>query len=165
MADDLAPGSARSRALCTRMSELADSGVLTVACAESLTAGAVASRIGAAANAGDWFRGGVVAYSRSVKHTLLRVPPGPVVCETAARGMARSVAELLGADVAVAVTGVGGPGDQDGEPPGTVWFAAVGGDDVDVEHHRFEGKPEDVLEQTVVRALEMLVVRLEAVAR
>ena len=58
-----------------------------MACAESLTSGAIASALGAAENASEWFRGGVVAYASGVKHDLLHVPPGPVVSAPAARAI------------------------------------------------------------------------------
>jgi len=92
----------------------------TLAVAESLTGGLLASVFARASGSSEWFRGGVVAYSSAVKHDLLDVPEGPVVSAAAARAMASGAGRLLGADVAVAVTGVGGPGQQDGEPPGTV---------------------------------------------
>lgn len=95
----------------------------TIAVAESLTGGLVASALAAAREASAWFRGGIIAYASEVKHHLLLVPDGPVVSEAAARTMAESVREMFEADVAIAVTGVGGPDPQDGQPPGTVWFA------------------------------------------
>jgi nicotinamide-nucleotide amidase len=94
-----------------------------VAVAESLTGGELAARFASAPGAGDWFRGGIVAYASDVKYDLLDVPVGPVVSEAAAAAMAAGACRLLGADVSVAVTGVAGPDDQDGEPPGTVWLA------------------------------------------
>ncbi|MFD1813663.1 CinA family protein [Rhodococcus gannanensis] len=159
MADDVATGSAHTRLLGARLAELAGNSGVTVACAESLTSGAIASRLGAAEGSGAWFRGGVVAYSRAVKHGLLGVPDGPVVCEAAVRAMAESVSRLLDADLTVAVSGVGGPGDQDDEPPGSVWFAVHGGNRTDVERRQFGGGPEQVLENTVVHALTLLVDR------
>ncbi|MGW0176334.1 CinA family protein [Rhodococcus sp. NPDC003322] len=159
MPEDVAEGSDRSRALADRLAEIVIGRQLTVGCAESLTSGAVASRLGATRRAAEWFRGGVVAYSREVKHSLLKVPEGPVVCATAARVMAESCAAVLGADLAVAVTGVGGPGTQDGRPAGTVWFGVAGLGHTHVEEQRFGGDPVAVLEQTVVRALELLIVQ------
>ncbi|MGH3501875.1 MAG: CinA family protein [Nocardioidaceae bacterium] len=83
---------------------------VTVAVAESLTGGLVASSLAAAPGASRWFRGAVVAYASEVKHELLAVPAGPVASEQAARAMAAAVADLLGADLTLAITGVGGPG-------------------------------------------------------
>jgi nicotinamide-nucleotide amidase len=138
----------------------ADSG-LRVAVAESLTAGALSSALGAAPDSSSWFRGGVVAYASEVKHALLRVPEGPVVSEQAAIAMAESTADLLDAEVALAVTGAGGPDPQDGQPPGTVWLALRLGRHTTTECRRFPGSPEDVVQQTVLRALALLHQALE----
>lgn len=91
-----------------------------------------------------------------MKHRVLKVPDGPVVSEASARAMASAVAELLGADIAVAVTGAGGPDPQDGQPPGTVWFGLFTHGRIDTEMHRFDGEPQDVVTATTDRALELL---------
>ena len=70
----------------------------------------------------------MVSYAAAVKHDLLGVPEGPVVTEAAARAMAVGVRALLGSDVAVAATGVAGPAEQEGRPPGTVCLAVALGD-------------------------------------
>lgn len=71
--------------------------------------------------------------------------------------MSEGAARLLGADYAVAVTGVGGPGSQDGEPPGTVWFAVSGPIGTQARQHRFDGEPDEILELTVDAALRLLI--------
>jgi nicotinamide-nucleotide amidase len=129
---------------------------LTVAVAESLTAGNLAAALGAAADSAHWFRGGVVAYSTEVKRRVLDVPDIPVVSETAAIAMAAGVRSLMDADLAVATTGVGGPGPQDGEAPGSVWFAVTTRRDAQASHRRFDGEPADVLDRTVRYAIELL---------
>lgn len=132
---------------------------LTIATAESLTAGTIASVLAAAPGAAAWLRGSVVAYSPEVKFGLLGVPRGPVVTRECAQTMARATASLLGADVCVAVTGLGGPDPDPGEdePPGTVWFAVVGPDGRELgERQVFEGDPVDVLSATTERALALL---------
>ncbi|MGV9615335.1 CinA family protein [Nocardia xishanensis] len=129
---------------------------LSIAVAESLTCGRLACSLGAAPDSSDWFRGGVVAYHPDVKHRLLDVPDVPVVSETAARAMATGVRALVGATAAVAVTGVGGPDPQDGEPAGSVWFAVATGGEVRAEHRTFDGDPDRVLDQTVDHALDLL---------
>lgn len=96
---------------------------LTVAAAESLTGGAVSSALAAAAGAARWYRGAVVAYAAEVKFAVLGVTPGPVATEECAAQMAEGVARLLGADAAVATTGVGGPGPDEGKPAGSVFLA------------------------------------------
>jgi nicotinamide-nucleotide amidase len=101
---------------------------LTLAVAESLTGGLVASRLVNVPGASDWFRGGVVSYASDVKRTVLDVPDGPVVSAATAAAMAIGVRELLGAVVGLGVTGVAGPDPLEGQPPGTVFLGAVVGD-------------------------------------
>ena len=150
------------RDLAERVAAAAN-GKLQLAVAESLTGGLLASRLAAATDASEWFRGGVVAYASEVKYDLLGVPRGPVVSEPAARAMAASVAKLLGADLALAVTGVGGPDPQDGEPPGTVWFGLVhAGQDEAHERHIDGDDPADICQRVCTLGLRMLLERLES---
>ena len=139
-----------------RISATARGRQLTIATAESLTGGRISCVLGAAPSSSEWYRGSIVAYASSVKHGLLRVPDGPVVSEPSARTMAASVAELLGADLAVAVTGVGGPEPQDGQPPGTVWFGVFAGGQIRTEPRHFDGDPGEVVEATTAHALFLL---------
>src|SRR5262249_18509606 len=88
---------------------------LTLAAAESCTGGLVAARLTSVPGSSAVFLGGVVAYSNAVKESQLGVPAsvleehGAVSAETAA-AMARGARARLGADIAVAVTGIAGPG-------------------------------------------------------
>jgi len=86
-----------------RVAELALARGRTIAVAESLTGGMIASALAQAKQASEWFRGSLVAYSTPVKHQLLEVPAGPVVSSDAATAMASSVRKLLLADISVAV--------------------------------------------------------------
>lgn len=129
---------------------------LTVATAESLTSGALANALGAGHDASDWFRGGVVAYAEGVKRELLGVTAESVTSAQCARELATGVARLLGADAAVAVTGVGGPGSADGEPPGTVFAAVTLHGATHDARFEFDGDPSHVVHQTVRAALELL---------
>lgn len=99
---------------------------LTLGLAESLTGGLVGSRLTAVAGASTWFRGSLVVYASEVKRDLLGVGEGPVVSESAALQMAEGAARVLGADVGLALTGVAGPTEQDGQPVGTVWVGLAG---------------------------------------
>jgi nicotinamide-nucleotide amidase len=138
---------------------------LTVAVAESLTSGAIASHLGAAESAAEWFAGGVVAYSKKVKFTVLGVEPGPVVTDTCARQMATGVAALTGSDFAVAVTGVGGPGPEEDQPSGTVFIAAHSPHGVTSEAHHFDGDPGEVLRSAIRAALRLLSAEVAAVLK
>lgn len=140
---------------------------LGVAVAESLTSGLIASRLGAGTDSATWFRGGVVAYHVEVKRAVLGVADGPVVTAECAEQMARRTAELFGADAVVAVTGVGGPDPEEGEPPGTVYVAVVltGQLDESLEVCRLDlsgDDPERILDRTAEEALRLLGRALEA---
>jgi nicotinamide-nucleotide amidase len=149
--------------LVDKVTELLDSADVTVAVAESLTGGMVASALAEAPGASKWFRGAVVAYASDVKHDLLSVPPGPVVSAPAAEAMATGVRRLLHADVAVALTGAGGPDGQDGQPPGTVFFGLSDGEKNQVEHRHFdESDPGQVCADAVDEAFRLLYAFLRA---
>jgi len=148
--------------LAEQVGRLAQSRGLLVAVAESLTSGMIANQLGAAPEASSWFVGGVVAYAADVKFKVLGVEPGPVVTARCAAQMATGVADLLSADVAVAVTGVGGPEPDEGHPAGTVYLAVRAGSHEEVGHQHFDGDPAQVIEQSTVAALQMLRTALEA---
>jgi nicotinamide-nucleotide amidase len=154
-------GHAERSRLAARIAELVESAGLSVAVAESLTGGMVASALAEAPGASEWFRGAVVAYASEVKHQLLTVPPGPVVSAEAAAAMVEGVRQLLGADIAVALTGAGGPRGQDGQPPGTVFLGLSNGLHIQVEHHHFDDDdPAEVCARTVAEALRLLLEHL-----
>ena len=144
-----------------RVGELALARGRTIAVAESLTGGMIASALAQAQQASKWFRGSLVAYSTQVKHQLLQVPPGPVVSSDAATAMARSVRRLLLADISVAVTGAGGPAAQDGHEPGTVFLAADGGGRGKVLRLALPGEPATVCAAATLATLDALVSTLD----
>ena len=92
-----------------------------------------------------------------MKHEVLDVPPGPVVSAEAAAVMARRVRAMLLADVAVAVTGAGGPSAQDGHEPGTVFLAVDGIANPQVVRLDLPGEPEAICAATTMAALDALV--------
>ena len=139
-----------------KVARLADERGLTIAAAESLTSGLIATRLGAGPNAADWFRGSVVAYQAPVKFEVLDVREGPVVTAECAEGMARGVARLFSADVSVAATGVGGPDPSEGKPAGTVFLAVTVDGRAEVRELALDGGPDEVLESTAAHALELL---------
>jgi nicotinamide-nucleotide amidase len=91
-----------------------------------------------------------------VKHEVLKVPEGPIISEACAAGMAEGVSSLLGADLAVAVTGVGGPDEQEGQPPGSVWFGVFADGEARAEFRRFSGEPAQIVDATTAHALQLL---------
>jgi nicotinamide-nucleotide amidase len=136
---------------------------LTLGLAESLTGGLVASRLVGVSGASDWFRGSIVSYASDVKYDVLGVPAGPVVSETAARAMAEGARRVLGADVALALTGVAGPDEQEGHPPGTVFvgLARPGAATESLEAH-LPGDRDRVRQYATISALDLLRRRLVA---
>ena len=132
----------------------------TLAVAESLTGGLVASRLVTVDGASRWFRGGVVAYDPQVKFDVLHVPEGPVVTEATAMAMADGVRRLLGADVGLSTTGVAGPAALEGEPPGTVWLGMAIGDEVSAVRVQLPGDRDRVRQMSVITLLDRLRHRL-----
>lgn len=104
---------------------------LTLATAESCTGGNIARLLTAQAGASAYFKGGVVAYSNEVKECALGVKHSTLeqhgaVSEETVREMAEGVRQRLGADYAIATTGVAGPdGGTPEKPVGTVWIAVA----------------------------------------
>ncbi len=104
---------------------------LTLATAESCTGGNIARLLTAQAGASAYFKGGVVAYSNEVKECALGVRHSTLethgaVSEETVREMAEGVRQRLGADLAIATTGIAGPdGGTKEKPVGTVWIAVA----------------------------------------
>ncbi len=104
---------------------------LTLATAESCTGGNIARLLTAQAGASAYFKGGVVAYSNEVKESVLGVKHETLeahgaVSEETVREMVEGVRTRIGADLAIATTGVAGPdGGTPEKPVGTVWIAVA----------------------------------------
>ena len=100
-----------------------------VATAESCTGGGIAAAITAIPGSSNWFEYGLVTYANAAKQHLLGVDSETLsnegaVSENVVRQMAAGTLSLTGADIAVAVSGIAGPGGGSAEKPvGTVWFA------------------------------------------
>jgi nicotinamide-nucleotide amidase len=129
---------------------------LTLGLAESVTGGLVAGRLTAIAGASDVLRGAVVSYASEVKFDLLGVPEGPVVSEAAAAAMATGARRALRADVALSLTGVAGPAEQDGMPVGTLCVGIDDGTTVIARTFRVPGQREQMRQMSVITALDFL---------
>ncbi|MBX9988931.1 CinA family protein [Phreatobacter oligotrophus] len=137
----------------------------TLATAESCTAGRIAQTFADAKGSGEVYVGGVIAYRKDRKATVLGVPedllrqPEGAVSEAVAVGMAEGVRHLMGATVAIASTGVAGPSpDEDGNPVGRVYLA-IAGHGLEADCRRFDFGEMDadaILARTVDAALLML---------
>jgi nicotinamide-nucleotide amidase len=124
--------------------------------AESVTGGLVGARITGVPGSSEVFRGSIVSYATEVKQSVLGVSDGPVVTESAAIEMARGARRVLGSDVAVALTGVAGPADQDGMPPGTLCVALVWPDGELTRTLRLPGQREQMRQFSVISSLDLL---------
>jgi len=134
----------------------------TLATAESCTGGMVASRLTDIAGSSDVFVGSVVAYADDMKLTQLGVPAdvlarhGAVSAETAG-AMARGARDRLGADVAVAVTGIAGPGGGTAEKPvGLVYVHASGPEGEKGRELELGGDRDSIRRRATVTALHLV---------
>lgn len=134
---------------------------LRIAAAESCTAGLLLGRLTEIPGSSEWVIGGVVAYDNAVKVRELDVPKSLLavhgaVSEPVARAMAEGARAKLGADIAVAVTGIAGPsGGTDAKPVGTV-VIAVSGSNTTVKTSLFTGDRQMVRALSTAAALDMV---------
>ena len=136
---------------------------LTLGIAESLTGGLVASRLVEVEGASNWFKGSIVSYASEVKRSLLGVPDGPVVSDAAVLAMASNARTVLGSDIGMALSGVAGPTEQDGKPPGTVFVGlALPGEDAQAVELHLPGDRQRVRQYATISALDLLRRRLTA---
>jgi nicotinamide-nucleotide amidase len=133
---------------------------LTIGMAESLTGGLMGARFTSIPGASDVFRGSIVSYASDVKFSLLGVPEGPVVTEQAAKAMAEGARRALGADVALATTGVAGPAEQEGQPVGTVFLGLAMDGVSEAQRVRLPGDRERIRQYAVISAVDLLRRRL-----
>lgn len=137
--------------------------------AESCTGGGIGQAVTAIAGSSDWFERGFVTYSNAAKVEMLGVREETLarrgaVSEETAREMALGALARSRGTLAVAVTGVAGPGGGSAaKPVGTVCFAWAQGATVRAETRHFEGDRESVRRQSVVRALQGVIDWLDAV--
>ena len=140
-----------------------------VATAESCTGGGIGAALTDVAGSSHWVAGGLITYSNALKERLLKVPPALLeahgaVSEPVAKAMVRGALLATGANVAVAVTGIAGPGGAvPGKPVGTV-YVALAIQPLGAEHPvyervdrcRFSGDRAAVREQTIRYALQAI---------
>lgn len=133
------------------------------ATAESCTAGLLAARLADRAGSSDYLLGGVVSYSNEAKIELLGVDAALIaehgaVSEPVARAMAEGALSRFGADTAVGITGIAGPGGGSAEKPvGTVCFGlALSGRPTLVRTLRLPGDRSDVRERSTTVAMHLL---------
>lgn len=134
-----------------------------LAAAESCTGGWIAKAVTDVAGSSQWFDGGIVAYSNAAKTAVLGVSGDVLeshgaVSEETVRAMAEGARTRFAADLAVAVSGVAGPGGGTADKPvGMVHFAWAAPGGVTAARRIFAGSRESVRRQTVALALERLI--------
>ena len=124
--------------------------------AESVTGGLAAGRLTGVPGASEVFRGSIVSYASEVKFEVLGVPHGSVVSEAAAIAMARGAQRVLGSHVALSLTGVAGPSEQDGMPVGTLCVGIAIGEAVHARTLRMPGLRDQMRQMSVISALDLL---------
>lgn len=134
----------------------------TLATAESCTGGLVGHRVTNVPGSSAVLLGGVVAYANTAKERLLGVPAALLlqhgaVSEPVARAMAAGARHLLGADVAVAVTGIAGPtGGTPEKPVGTTFIAVAGPAGVEARRFHWNGDRRSNKDRSAEAALQMV---------
>ena len=130
--------------------------------AESLTGGGIGAALTAVPGSSEVYKGGVICYTNWVKENILGVPAEileryGVVSQWTAGYLVSGVRRLLKADVAVAVTGLAGPGgDEFGHSVGTVFIGYEEAARSVVNVYHFSGDREEVRRQTIEAALKLI---------
>ena len=134
----------------------------TLVTAESCTGGGIGAALTAVPGSSAVYKGGIISYVNAVKAELLKVDPCMLdeigaVSAPVAEAMATGVRQLLCADVAVSVTGLAGPGCDDySNPVGTVYIGYSDNFHTISVRYLFSGNREQVREQAVKAALELI---------
>ena len=159
---------ARSRAPEFEIGPLLRARGLKLATAESCTGGLVADRITNVPGSSDYFLGGIVAYAYEAKVALLNVSwdtlkaYGAVSRETVLE-MARGARRALGADLAISVSGIAGPGGGlPNKPVGTTWLGLSARDREEADLRLFKGDRLGIKAEAADSALELLLAYLRA---
>lgn len=135
---------------------------LTISTAESLTAGLVASNICSISGASNYFKGGIVAYTKEIKCKLLGLKMNDInkysvySFETVS-SMALGVKKLTGSDIAIATSGVAGPGDDEGVKAGVVYFCIRIKDKKFLYKEKFNGNRNEVRDEASMFIINKLI--------
>jgi len=136
---------------------------LSLSVAESCTGGLLSKLITDAPGSSDYFQGGVISYSNEVKIRLLGVSPETLkkfgaVSSNTAREMADGVRKALSTDIALAVTGIAGPGGGTPHKPVGLVFIALSraGADCKAREFHFKGPRQEIRRQAAQEALALL---------
>ena len=142
--------------------DLCVSKAVTVAVAESCTAGLIASKLTLKPGSSVFFKGGIIAYQNDIKIKILGVDEQAIsqyteVSAEVVKQMAEGVRESCLADYSIATSGYAGPGGGvNNNPIGTVFIAISSDSGVDVERFIFSGNRKDIVKQASEQSLRLL---------
>ncbi len=147
---------------------LGGEGNATIATAESCTGGNIAARLTSVAGSSNYFLGGIIAYDNAVKTRVLGVPESVIssygaVSEQCARAMAEGARALFETDVAVASTGIAGPGGGTRtKPVGLVFIGVATPGSTTVRQFDFSGDRRGIVDEATSEALKALQSAIES---
>ena len=135
---------------------------LTISTAESLTAGLIASKICEISGASNYFKGGIVSYTKETKCMLLGlkmedIEKYGVYSNETVISMARGIKEKTNSDIAIATSGVAGPGSDEGVPAGTVYYCFIIKDKIITEKKNFNGERNEVRNEASLYAINRII--------
>ncbi|OQX54328.1 MAG: hypothetical protein B5M48_01030 [Candidatus Omnitrophica bacterium 4484_213] len=141
----------------------------TIAIAESCTGGLISHLITNRAGSSQYFKLGVVAYSKEIKISLLKIPPQAIeqfgsVSPEIALSMAHRVRELAGTDIGLGISGIAGPSYPEGEeekPIGLVYIAVCSAQGDISKEFNFEGSREEIKKKAAEQALGLLEIAIK----
>lgn len=135
---------------------------VTISTAESCTGGGLSACFVSVPGSSSWFKGSAVAYQNEIKRDLLGVSEEILsekgaVSEECVAAMAKGARRIFDTDMAVAVSGIAGPGgDGSGTPVGTVWIAIALSYKTKTKRFLFKGSREHIRHLTIMEALSMI---------
>ena len=133
----------------------------TISCAESITGGAITSKLVSVAGASDVLLGSIVAYSKEIKISQLGlsaelIDDKGLVSKEVAIAMAKGARQRLGSSWAISSTGSAGPTALDGSSPGEIWIAILGPDRQESVKFSLNGARQEVISGAVESAITLL---------
>ena len=139
---------------------------LTISTAESLTGGMIASSICEISGASNYFKGGIVSYTKETKNKLLglsleNIEKYGVYSFETVEAMALSIKEKTNSNIAISTSGVAGPGPDENILPGTVYYCFIINDKIVKEKKSFVGSRNEVRKEASIYAISKIIELLE----
>jgi len=140
---------------------------ISIATAESCTAGLLSSKITSVSGASSFFKGGIISYQNDIKINVLGVSQSIIkekseVCSEVVEQMANGVRNKFSADFSIATSGYAGPtGGSELHPVGTIFFAISSKERTISKSFLFAGDRESVVSQAVIKGVDLLIEELK----